>query len=306
MGNRELCGAFQFKVMPCKDNTTRSSSKIRILKYILPSVISVASLAVIMVCLMRSCNKNSARPAQSSPLITVKRISYYEVLKSTNNFDEENLIGRGSFGSEYKGVFSDGTIAAIKAFNLDVEGTNKSFDTECQILCKIHHRNLVKPSNILLDEDMVAHVGDFGISKLFTEDQRISHTKTLGTIGYMAPEYGSTGLISAMADVYSYGIMLMETFIKKKPTDDIFIEELTMRKWVFEFYPDSVMQIIDVDLVDGVDANIKAKECCLRSIMGLALECTTDMAEERLDMKNVLLRLKKIKIEYLSNITGEE
>ncbi|CAA2971637.1 probable LRR receptor-like serine threonine-kinase At3g47570 [Olea europaea subsp. europaea] len=77
---------------------------------------------------------------------------------------------------------------------------------------------------------MAAHVANFGIAKFFTKDQRISITKTLGTTRYMTPEYGSTGLVSTMADVYSFGIMLMETLTKKKPTDDMLVEEFTMRK----------------------------------------------------------------------------
>ncbi|CAI9757223.1 unnamed protein product [Fraxinus pennsylvanica] len=277
IGNRELCGASHFKVKPCEHNTTRISSKTRVLK---------------------RHSRSTLQPAHSTSPSIVKRISYYEVLNATNKFGEENLIGKGSIGSVYKGTFSNGMIAAIKVFNLDLEGANQSFDTECQILCNIRHRNLVKPSNILLDEDMVAHVADFGIAKLFPEDQRISITKTLGTIGYMAPEYGSTGLVSTMADVYSYGIMLMETFTKKKPTDDIFIGEFTMRKWVLESFPDAITQIVDVDLVNAAEDNIRAKESCFRLIMELALECTTDLPEERLIAKDVLTRLKKIKTKF--------
>ncbi|KAL2496804.1 putative LRR receptor-like serine/threonine-protein kinase [Forsythia ovata] len=370
IGNKELCGASRFKVMQCK---ARSSSKTRAWKYILPSIAFIICLAIIVVWLMRHRNRNTTLTSQSSSLVTVKRISYYDILKSTNNFDDENLIGRGSMGKVYKGTFSDGMIAAIKVFNLDLESANHSFDTECNILCNIRHRNLVKvisscsnldlkalvldymskgnfsswlyssdyclnmdqrleimidlasaleylhhghpfpvvhcdlkPSNILLDEDMVAHVADFGISKLLTQDEIILHTKTLGTIGYMAPEYGSTGMISTMADVYSYGILLMETFTKKKPTDDIFAGELNLRSWLFELYPDAIVQVMDVDIVDGVEENIKAKESCFRSIMGLALECTADLPERRLNMENVLMRLKKIKIEFLSNVTEEE
>ncbi|CAA3018464.1 probable LRR receptor-like serine/threonine-protein kinase At3g47570 [Olea europaea var. sylvestris] len=156
----------------------------------------------------------------------------------------------------------------------------------------------LKPSNILLDEDMVAHVGDFDIAKLFKEDQIISLSKTLGTIGYIAPEYGSTGTISTMVDVYSYGIMLIETFTKKKPTDNIFVEDFTMRRWVFNSFPDAIMHIVDVDVVNGVEGNIRTKESCFTSIMELALECTTDLPKERLNMKDVLIRLKKIKIEF--------
>ncbi|KAK6131115.1 hypothetical protein DH2020_035144 [Rehmannia glutinosa] len=57
----------------------------------------------------------------------------------------------------------------------------------------------LKPSNILLDEDMTAHVGDFGIAKFFGQGELMTQTRTLATIGYMAPEYGAQGIVSTSA-----------------------------------------------------------------------------------------------------------
>ncbi|GLJ17413.1 hypothetical protein SUGI_0302860 [Cryptomeria japonica] len=59
-------------------------------------------------------------------------------------FDEANLLGVGNFGSVYKGILRDGKIVAIKALNLQNEEANKSFNTECKVLGRIRHRNLVK------------------------------------------------------------------------------------------------------------------------------------------------------------------
>ncbi|CAN6546266.1 unnamed protein product [Malus baccata var. baccata] len=107
----------------------------------------------------------------------------------------------------------------------------------------------VKPSNILLDEGMVAHVADFGIAKLGGGDY-VTHTMTLATIGYMAPEYGTEGIVSTRGDVYSFGIVLMETFTKRKPTDEMFVDEMSLKQWVSNsLLSDSLSTVVDANLL---------------------------------------------------------
>ncbi|XP_052485934.1 probable LRR receptor-like serine/threonine-protein kinase At3g47570 isoform X1 [Gossypium raimondii] len=160
----------------------------------------------------------------------------------------------------------------------------------------------LKPNNILLDEDMVAHVGDFGIAKLLGEGDLMKHTMTLATIGYMAPEFGSAGIVSVKCDVYSYGIVLIETFTKKKPTDNFFAEERTIRHWMESSLPKGAIEIADVDLLKREDEYFIVKANCISSIMELALNCSTELPEERKDMKDVVAELKKIKQRLLNNI----
>ncbi|KAM7515104.1 hypothetical protein LguiA_004687 [Lonicera macranthoides] len=159
----------------------------------------------------------------------------------------------------------------------------------------------LKPSNVLLDNDMIAHVCDFGIAKLLGEDEFMAQTKTLATIGYMAPEYGREGIVSPKGDVYSYGILLMETFTRKKPTDEMFSDNLTMRNWVYEASLDSIVQVVDTNLIGQEDEDFMPKKKCASSILHLALDCSTSIPMQRISMEDVVVRLNKIKITFLTN-----
>ncbi|KAK6270211.1 hypothetical protein POUND7_007316 [Theobroma cacao] len=77
----------------------------------------------------------------------------------------------------------------------------------------------IKPHNILLDENFIPKVSDFGLAKLYSvDDSIVSLTAARGTLGYMAPElfYKNIGSISYKADVYSFGMMLMEIVGRRK------------------------------------------------------------------------------------------
>ncbi|XP_040932060.1 receptor kinase-like protein Xa21 [Gossypium hirsutum] len=152
-------------------------------------------------------------------------------------------------------------------------------------LIPIIHCDL-KPSNVLLDEDMVGHVGDFGVSKLLGEGDSIKQTMTLATVGYMAPEYGSAGIVSVKCDVYSYGILLMETFTRKKPTNEYFVGEMSMKHWVKMSLSNGINGVGDSSIVQEEDEYFVVKANCISSIMELALNCSAELPENRMDMKN--------------------
>ncbi|XP_015163957.1 probable receptor-like protein kinase At3g17420 [Solanum tuberosum] len=128
----------------------------------------------------------------------------------------------------------------------------------------IVHCNL-KPANVLLDEDMVAHVGDFGISKILAISKFMAYSETLGTLGYIAPEYGSDGIVFASGDVYSYGIMLMEVLTKRRPTDEeICNENLDLRKWITQSFSGSMMDVVDANLSPRKNRSLQKVKSALR------------------------------------------
>ncbi|OAY70004.1 putative leucine-rich repeat receptor-like serine/threonine-protein kinase [Ananas comosus] len=170
----------------------------------------------------------------------------------------------------------------------------------------------LKPSNILLSEDMTALVSDFGIAKLVeaaaggsTSATSASSTANLlrGSVGYVAPEYGYGMSASTKGDVYSFGIVVLETVTRKKPTDEMFDELISLPNWVKNEYRRNLDRVIDPSLLTdllGQDARTKVTwEVVITELIDLGLLCTQEVPSTRPTMIDATDNLNKLK-QYLA------
>ncbi|KAH9675737.1 Receptor-like serine-threonine protein kinase [Citrus sinensis] len=211
------------------------------------------------------------------------------LIAATDNFSTENMLGRGGFGTVYKGRLQDGREIAVKKLATNSMQGKEEFENEVRVLLKMQHRNLVqlfgccvqererilvyeylpnksldkflfdksksaildwpkrlniimgvargllylhrdsvlriihrdiKASNILLDHQMKPKISDFGLAKLFHDEQSRHRTHQIaGTFGYMAPEYAIRGFLSVKSDVFSFGVLLLEIISGRKNYD---------------------------------------------------------------------------------------
>ncbi|KAL0340206.1 UNVERIFIED_CONTAM: putative leucine-rich repeat receptor-like serine/threonine-protein kinase [Sesamum radiatum] len=176
---------------------------------------------------------------------------------------------------------------------------------------KVVHCDL-KPSNILLDDDMTALVTDFGIARLvkgadgFVDDSA-SYDSTdgllCGSIGYIAPEYGMGKHASPQGDVYSFGVLLLEMVTGKRPTDVLFREGSSLHEWVKSRYPNKLGPIVEEAMVryaprDLVPYDRKIWTDVIIELIELGLICTQHNPSTRPTMLDVAHEISLLK-QYL-------
>ncbi|XP_022765843.1 probable LRR receptor-like serine/threonine-protein kinase At3g47570 [Durio zibethinus] len=281
VGNKKLCGGIpELKLSPCSNSNSKKGNMSQRLEFIIGLLFGLLGLVLIMSLLivnrLRRVKREPAVPLSIEKDLLLK-VTYASLLKATDGFSSENVIGTGSFGSVYRGILDQNeTVVAVKVLYLHQTGALKSFMAECETLSNARHRNLVKlltacssvdfqgnefkalvyefmpngsleswlhpfpnaggngveddlrilshlqrvniaidvasaleylhhhcqtpivhrdlkPSNILLDNDMTAHVSDFGLANFILEATERSHPNQSssaglkGTIGYAAP-----------------------------------------------------------------------------------------------------------------------
>ncbi|KAF8392999.1 hypothetical protein HHK36_021240 [Tetracentron sinense] len=186
----------------------------------------------------------------------------------------------------------------------------------------LHHHSPVrvihcdlKPSNILLDDDMTALVTDFGIARLvkggdeasMNDSSSFSSTAGLlcGSVGYIAPEYGLGKSASTQGDVYSFGVLLLEIVTGKRPTDVLFHQGSSLHEWVKSHYPYKLEPIVEQALLrspppDGPAYSRKIWGDAILELIELGLMCTQYTASTRPTMMDVAHEMGRLK-QYLSN-----
>ncbi|XP_062095200.1 wall-associated receptor kinase 2-like [Humulus lupulus] len=155
----------------------------------------------------------------------------------------------------------------------------------------IIHRD-VKTTNILLDENYIAKVSDFGASRLIPLNKSELTTLVQGTLGYLDPEYFQTGQLTDKSDVYSFGVVLAELLTGKKAVSFARVENERNLAMLFlnSMQEDFLLEILDKNIVKEGRIEI------IKEVAKLASMCLRVKGQERPTMKEVALELEGLRI----------
>lgn len=316
---------------------------------------------------------NPARASQDSetqqdPSKPTQCFTYRELATATNNFRLESMIGRGGFGSVYKGMLetTPGQLKNVAVKMLDTTGHqgDKEFLVEVLMLSLLRHEHLVtlfgycaegdqrllvyeympfgsvedhihgygseeevldlstrmqialgsakglaylhnvaqppviyrdlKTANILLDHGYKAKLSDFGLAK-FGPSGDMSHvsTRVMGTHGYCAPEYASTGKLTMKSDIYSFGVVMLELITGRKPIGDACMgAKRLLVNWALPLFRDQEIRKI-ADPMLSIQGHHYLEEAVERALV-LAYMCLREDANARPTVKEVVEALDNI------------
>ncbi|XP_042019946.1 cysteine-rich receptor-like protein kinase 2 [Salvia splendens] len=253
--------------------------------------------------------------------IAVKRLFFNNKHRVTDFYNEVNmvssvehknlvrLLGCSCSGPERLLVYEFCSNKSLDSFIFDLDkGKELDWEKRLKIIVgtaeglvylhentstRIIHRD-IKASNILLDSRMRAKIADFGLARSFEKDQSHISTAIAGTLGYMAPEYLAYGQLTEKADVYSFGVLVLEIVSGRRnnegeSSDDT--ESLLSRAWK-QFKQGRIEPLVDPNLMLGCrkeEADVMKE---MVRVVQIGLVCTQEIPSSRQSMSKALLMLE--------------
>ncbi|XP_020095688.1 L-type lectin-domain containing receptor kinase IV.1-like [Ananas comosus] len=152
------------------------------------------------------------------------------------------------------------------------------------------HRD-IKASNVLLDGEMNAKLGDFGLAKLYDHGIDPHTTHVVGTMGYLAPELVRSGRASTATDVFAFGVFVLEVACGRRPVEELAVgpqgEQLMLVDWVIENWREgSILDTVD----SGLGGEYAREEA--EMVLKLGLMCSHPHPEARPGMRLVVQYLE--------------
>ncbi|CAL9005787.1 unnamed protein product [Prunus brigantina] len=231
-----------------------------------------------------------------SEVATIGRIHHFNVVQ---------LVGYCVEGSKRALVYEFMQNGSLDKYIYSKEGSNllsykKIYDISLGVARGIEYLHQgcdmqilhfdIKPHNILLDENFVPKISDFGLAKLYpTDNSIVSLTAARGTMGYMAPElfYKNIGGVSYKADVYSFGMLLMEMGSKRKNLNARaeHSSQIYFPSWVYDQYKEGK----ELEMEDII---IEEEKKIVKKLVITALWCIQMKPRDRPAMNEVIKMLE--------------
>ncbi|KAA8532895.1 hypothetical protein F0562_032988 [Nyssa sinensis] len=279
-----------YAASPSESNSESGNKGIKSLE--IASILSVSVIVAVLLALViiffytRKWKPNSrvqvSEPSETGEITIFNGIgvplTFENVVQATGNFNASNCIGSGGFGATYKAEIFPGMLVAVKRLTIERCQGIPQFHAEIRTLGRIRHPKLITLIGYYASE-----------AEMFLI---YNYLPGAGTFGYVAPEYALTCRVSEKADVYSYGVVLLELISDKRALDPSFCSQrngFNIVSWAcMLLQKGQAKEFFATGLWDaGPHHN-------LVDMLHLALMCTGESLSNRPTMKQVVHWLKQL------------